>query len=874
MTVNTQPRLIDYSGNGVTKTHAVPFRFLTAGELAVSRISGGVETALSLGADYSVAGANVDAGGSITTAAATAGGTVLRIRGNTKRYQPTDYTANDTFPAESHEQALDRQAMVSQELAGHIVEFGNRALLVPPGETIATLPTKTSRAGKIFAWLAGTGSATALSAAELANMLLASLVAILPSNFKGDPGGNVMAVGSFASMSALNIPLGTDAVRTSCHTWKGVGDAFYLENTALTDADVAAQPRCIAKTANGRFFQLAPMQRLTIEMFGGRGNWGPGAGEGTIPGVITGAETDNLPALDAYDSYARFHFESSYRHMVPTLHLGAAGYFVSAEWEPRSKIHLKGVGGPGSGINVGTVLKWPAGTRGITINGHDTGLGGQITWGSDEGGAASGSCIEGIYFLGSGGARNDALHGLWNRATAFVYDCTFDSWPGAGMYCSGDYGAAGANRGGTNESHFRRLEFRACKGFASCWTATEPAAADSNASTYDSIRVKDAYGIGIFDGSRYGNTYINPALDGSGEVRDAAEGRGRCWHNGIVYKLAAHISLNVEPGTDAAADHWIPVGAVAAAEPYWPAWSSLVTYNSGAGMIVYGNSNASVICGGYSESLLVSTFGSKCITIGGTFGPFFNMPQLYVDQNLGGGLGNTQGLFSRRNHAAPSKKAIHGDTSYAGMGVDKGSYTLAFFHGDTKYPVDDMNYYRTAGGWVYDNGTPNVGGGGYAYRLAARTTTWSFGRHAGVPFAFAPARLVMTDPSNIGGSLADMRLGPGIAAGPPTSGSRARGEIIFNLNATAGGKVGWVCTQTGAIAAGAWAAGQTYELGDTRTSDGGKTYVATKKGVSYAAPTGTGAAIIDENPATPGAGVVWTYVAVPFVYKAFGVIDA
>ena len=47
---------------------------------------------------------------------APAAGTTLVIRRNTALTQETDYVANDPFPAETHEDALDKLNMQTQEL--------------------------------------------------------------------------------------------------------------------------------------------------------------------------------------------------------------------------------------------------------------------------------------------------------------------------------------------------------------------------------------------------------------------------------------------------------------------------------------------------------------------------------------------------------------------------------------------------------------------------------------------------------------------------------------------------------------------------------------------------------------------------------------
>ncbi len=166
MTVNTVARIIDYVSNGSTLgPFDIPFRFLANDELLAFAVDpdDGVATTLELSADYTVTGADDDDGGALTLTVALAAGTVLRIKGATERHQPMDYTANDTFPAESHERALDRQAMIAQELADTLDDTVERAFLAPIGEEPGQLPALADRKGKVLGFHSTTGAPIAVA---------------------------------------------------------------------------------------------------------------------------------------------------------------------------------------------------------------------------------------------------------------------------------------------------------------------------------------------------------------------------------------------------------------------------------------------------------------------------------------------------------------------------------------------------------------------------------------------------------------------------------------------------------------------------------------------------------------------------------------
>tara|TARA_R110000868_G_scaffold32613_1_gene118690 strand:- start:4480 stop:6210 length:1731 start_codon:yes stop_codon:yes gene_type:complete len=171
MTVAALTPQITYLENGIALAFAIPFRFLS-GAITVDRLlANGDVVPLSIGTHYSISGGTTDAGGTLIMLASVAGAR-LRIRRATPRMQQADYTPGDNFPAESHEAALDRSMMIDQEQDAQITNLFARALLVPDGETFATLPSKVGQNGKFIAldafgnpvFVSGTGADAGLRA--------------------------------------------------------------------------------------------------------------------------------------------------------------------------------------------------------------------------------------------------------------------------------------------------------------------------------------------------------------------------------------------------------------------------------------------------------------------------------------------------------------------------------------------------------------------------------------------------------------------------------------------------------------------------------------------------------------------------------------
>lgn len=151
--VDDELRIREYPGDDSATARAYGFKILDPDDLKVTRTNAdGSETVLVRGTDYTVSGAGNPSGGNVTPLAPIVTGTSWRIEGDMPLAQPTDYTAGDDFPAESHERGLDRSMIAHQEARRDINDTTLRALLVPRGEEAAVLPAAADRAGKFQAY--------------------------------------------------------------------------------------------------------------------------------------------------------------------------------------------------------------------------------------------------------------------------------------------------------------------------------------------------------------------------------------------------------------------------------------------------------------------------------------------------------------------------------------------------------------------------------------------------------------------------------------------------------------------------------------------------------------------------------------------------
>ena len=155
MTVSSTTTRVSYSGNGVTTAFAVPFYFLANSDLLVMlRSSSGVETTQVLNSNYTVTGAGVLTGGTVTMISAPALGVTIVISRNAPLTQTTDLLPNDRLPAESIETAFDKVTMLTQQLD----EVVDRSLKFPLSDATSissTLPVSSERANKYLKFTSG-----------------------------------------------------------------------------------------------------------------------------------------------------------------------------------------------------------------------------------------------------------------------------------------------------------------------------------------------------------------------------------------------------------------------------------------------------------------------------------------------------------------------------------------------------------------------------------------------------------------------------------------------------------------------------------------------------------------------------------------------
>lgn len=118
MTVTAKNTRVQYTGNGLVATYAYDWKILDQADLVVITTDLlGADTTLVLGVGYTVTGAGNDSGGNVVLTNNLATGHLLTVYMDMDIDQPTDLTNQQSPFLERIESALDRQALVSQQLA-------------------------------------------------------------------------------------------------------------------------------------------------------------------------------------------------------------------------------------------------------------------------------------------------------------------------------------------------------------------------------------------------------------------------------------------------------------------------------------------------------------------------------------------------------------------------------------------------------------------------------------------------------------------------------------------------------------------------------------------------------------------------------------
>jgi hypothetical protein len=238
MTISSTTNTVSYTGNGSTTEFSVNYVFFgtgTSAEIQVVEvvIATGAETVKSNGSDFTVSGGN-GATGTVTAAVAPASTVKWVINRTTTQTQETDYVENDPFPAESHEEALDRLTAVDQEQQRAL----DRTAQLPDGYTGSfdpTLPTTITANTALVINATADGFIVGPTAAEISSAQTYATNAASSASAASTSETNAAASASAASTSETNAAASA-ATYAAVTSYGAVGDGVTDDTVAIQAA--------------------------------------------------------------------------------------------------------------------------------------------------------------------------------------------------------------------------------------------------------------------------------------------------------------------------------------------------------------------------------------------------------------------------------------------------------------------------------------------------------------------------------------------------------------------------------------------------------------------------------------------------------------
>ena len=248
MTVSSTTVKQSYSGNGSTSAFTYSFKINSTAELKViiRTDSNGTETVKTLTTHYNVS--DTGSGGTVTFTSGNipaSGETVVLIR-ETNLTQTTDYVENDPFPAESHESALDKLTLQTQELQEEL----DRSIKLSRTNTMTSTEFtvgSTDRADKILAFdSSGEISVTQELGTFKGNW--AASTAYVGRDLVKDTSTNNIFIVNTAHTSSGSQPLTTNANSAKYTLLVDAASATTSQTAAASSATAAASSATTAST--------------------------------------------------------------------------------------------------------------------------------------------------------------------------------------------------------------------------------------------------------------------------------------------------------------------------------------------------------------------------------------------------------------------------------------------------------------------------------------------------------------------------------------------------------------------------------------------------------------------------------------------------
>ena len=248
MTVSSSTNKVSYSGNGSLTTFAYSFKIFDQGDLTVIlRAADGTETTQTITTHYTVSGVGSASGGNVVFGTAPASGVTVVIIREQPLTQGLDLVANDPFPAESLEEALDKLVFMSQK---HEEEL-SRAIKASRTNTLTGSEftiSASDRANKVFSFDASGDLAVTQELGTFKGNWATSTTYVARDIVKDTSTNNIFIVNADHTSSGAQ-PLTTNANSAKYDLLVDAASATTSATNAATSATAAASSATAAASS-------------------------------------------------------------------------------------------------------------------------------------------------------------------------------------------------------------------------------------------------------------------------------------------------------------------------------------------------------------------------------------------------------------------------------------------------------------------------------------------------------------------------------------------------------------------------------------------------------------------------------------------------
>lgn len=335
MSIATPTAKQQYTLSSGAQALPVPFYFLEDDHVKVIK-AGTPDVTLVKGTDYTIAGAGDEDGGTVTTIAGTSAdlqaGDQITIKREISITQTVNYVYNDRFPAETHERALDKLTMISQQQKEQL----DRAVQFPETEVALAgnvMPGASERAGKILSFDAA------------GNITLSD-----PSTAVFTEGDGIQ-VSSIAGLKAVSVTGMTTGQHALVFGFAASGDGgggiykYESASAATEDYGIVVAPNA----GTGRWIRSRQNNVISAKWFGAKGDGvtdDSAAIAAMLAFVRTGvandpAGADRLSAFTAYIPAGTYVITTSETMLPSTYTTKARGYRILGDGLGQTQLWFK-----------------------------------------------------------------------------------------------------------------------------------------------------------------------------------------------------------------------------------------------------------------------------------------------------------------------------------------------------------------------------------------------------------------------------------------------------------------------------------------------------------------------------------------------------